>query len=66
MIQKRIDHCHRWINDFLQSEEAGSLRQFGSLQQLIVASSNAPLPSDLVAPSFQEAEAEEEEELEEP
>jgi transposase len=66
MIQKRIDHCHRWIHEFLQTEEAGSLRPFGSLQQLIATSSNTPMPSDLGPPTFQEAEAEEEEEIDEP
>ena len=66
VIQKRIAHCHRWIHEFLQTEEAGSLRPFGSLQQLIATSSNTPMPSDLGPPTFQEVEAEEEEEIDEP
>lgn len=30
-----IQHCHKWIDTFIQSDEAGSLKQYGSLQKLI-------------------------------
>jgi len=50
MIQKRIAHCHAWINAFIQTEEAGSLRQYGSLMQLVDADPRATLPSDLSPP----------------
>jgi hypothetical protein len=35
LCQKQIQHCHAWIERFIQSEEGGSLRQFSSLQQLL-------------------------------
>jgi hypothetical protein len=35
VIIKRIDHCHKWIDEFLQSDEGGSLKQFGTLQSII-------------------------------
>lgn len=32
---KAINHCHEWMNAFLQTDEAGDLQQFGSLQNII-------------------------------
>ena len=46
-IQKRIAHCHRWIDGFLDTEEAGSLRQYGTLDKLIVADPRMPSPADI-------------------
>ena len=46
IIQKRIAHCHKWIDSFLQSEEAGSLQQYGSLDKLIGADSRMATPAD--------------------
>ena len=47
MIQKRIAHCRKWIDAFLQTEEAGSLKQHGSLEALIALSPNAAAPADI-------------------
>ena len=35
LCQDVINHSHKFIDAFMQSEEGGNLRQFGSLQQLI-------------------------------
>jgi len=56
MIQTRIDHCHRWIDAFMQTDEAGSLRQYGTLDNLIAARSQVPIPSDIDAAGVDEAE----------
>jgi hypothetical protein len=47
MIQKRITHCHAWIDAFLQTEEAGSLQQYGSLDKLIAAAPDTATPADI-------------------
>jgi len=49
MIQKRIAHCHTWIDAFMQTEEAGSLRQYGSLMRLLDACPIALTPPDVSA-----------------
>ena len=35
LCQKQIQHCHGWMERLMQSEEGGSLHQFGSLQVLL-------------------------------
>jgi len=35
LCQKQIRHCHTWIEEFMQSEEGGSLQQFGTLAALL-------------------------------
>jgi len=35
LCQKQIRHCHAWIEQFMQSEEGGSLQQFGTLQAVL-------------------------------
>ena len=35
LCQKQIAHCHAWIERFMQSEEGGSLQQFGTLHALM-------------------------------
>jgi len=52
MIQKRIAHCHTWINAFMQTDEAGSLCQYGSLMQLVDADPPTTLPPDLPSPTL--------------
>ena len=47
MIQKRIAHCHKWIDAFLKKEEAGSLQHHGSLEALIAMSPHAAVPADI-------------------
>jgi len=47
MIQKRIAHCHTWIDAFMQTEEAGSLRQYSSLMRLVDTDPIAMPPPDL-------------------
>jgi transposase len=34
LCQKQIAHCHAWIEQFMQSEEGGSLQQFATLAAL--------------------------------
>jgi len=64
LCQKHIRHCHTWIEQFMQSEEGGSLQQFGTLAAL------TPLAAALIqteqidpppVPSDEEDEEEEEE-----
>jgi transposase len=50
MIQKRIAHCHAWIDTFMRTDEAGSLRQYGSLMKLVDADPVTRPPPDLSAP----------------
>ncbi len=49
MIRKRIQHCHTWIDAFLQTEEAGSLKAHKSLDLLIASDPNMQIPSDIEA-----------------
>ncbi len=42
LCQKQIRHCHTWIEQFMQSEQGGSLQQFGTLEALM------PLASALI------------------
>jgi hypothetical protein len=54
MIEKRIAHCHAWIDAFMQTEEAGSLCAFGTLDKLVAAHGNSPAPLDIDSSSVQE------------
>jgi transposase len=47
MLQKRIAHCHKWIDAFMQTDEAGSLKTFGSLNQLVATDSSTAKPDDI-------------------
>lgn len=48
MLQKRISHCHAWIDAFMRTEEAGSLQQYATLDQLIAAAdSMVSQPADI-------------------
>jgi len=54
MIQKRIAHCHTWIDAFMHTEEAGSLRQYGSLMRLVDTGPITMPPPDLSTPPIEE------------
>jgi len=56
MIQKRIGHCHAWIDAFMKTEEAGSLQAFGSLDKLVAADSSTAIPADIESVSTAEEE----------
>ena len=64
LCQKQIAHCHAWIERFMQSEEGGSLQQFGSLQALLPLAA-ALLEAGDLAPDPAPLAAEDEEEQEE-
>ncbi len=59
MIQKRIKHCHAWIDAFMKTEEAGSLQAYGSLDALIQAKPDTATPSDIESIRAEEAESDE-------
>jgi hypothetical protein len=47
-ICKCIEHCHKWIDAFLKTEEAGSLKQYETLTSLVdKLDLNATMPSDV-------------------
>jgi hypothetical protein len=56
MIQKRIAHCHAWIDAFMQTEEAGSLQAFRSLAQLVAADPSTATPADIESSSMEESD----------
>jgi transposase len=65
MIQKRIHHCHKWIDAFMQTEEAGSLQAFGSLDNLVAAGSGTSAPADIESVSTEDALASADADMEE-
>ncbi len=54
MIQKRIRRCHKWIDGFMQTEEAGSLRAFSSLDKLVTVDSSTAIPTDIESASIED------------
>ena len=59
LCQKQIQHCHAWIEDFMRSEQGGSLQQFASLQDLLPlagALTNTDDAAPAVVPPAQENE----------
>jgi hypothetical protein len=62
LCQKQISHCHKWIDAFMQSEEGGSLQQFGSLQVLQPLAAALQQCDDAASTTAPHAEDEEEEE----
>jgi hypothetical protein len=64
LCQKQIQHCHEWIERFVQSEEGGSLHQFDSLQALLPLAA-ALLKADDLAPDSVPLEEEDEEDQDE-
>jgi hypothetical protein len=64
LCQKQIAHCHAWIEQFMQSEEGGSLHQFMSLQALLPLAIALVKADDLApdtVPPIEEDEEEQEE-----
>ena len=64
LCRKEIAHCHKWIETFMQSEEGGSLQQFGTLQALMPLSGALSEADDVASPVTPTTEDEEEEEEE--
>jgi hypothetical protein len=61
LCQTQIQHCHAWIERFMQSEESGSLQQFGSLQVLQPLADALLKAEDATPPAAPPAEENEEE-----
>ena len=60
MIQKRIGHAHKWINNFMLTDDAGSLKSFSTLENLIAADPTIPRPTDMESTIMEEYEDDEE------
>ena len=60
MIQKRIDHAHKWINKFMLTDDAGSLESYSTLENLIAADPTMPRPIDIESTLMEEYEDDEE------
>ena len=63
LCQKQIRHCHAWIEQFMQSEEGGSLQQFATLaalEPLAAALTGIGDLAPIAAPPAEEAEEEQE------
>ena len=64
LCQKQISHCHAWIEQFMQSEEGGSLQQFATLaalKPLAAALTNIDDLAPAAAPPAEEDEVEQQE-----
>lgn len=61
LCQKQIQHCHAWIERFMQSEEGGSLRQFNVLHALLPLAAALIKAEDATPPAAPPAEENEEE-----
>jgi hypothetical protein len=61
LCQKQIAHCHAWIERFMQSEEGGSLQQFGCLKALVPLATALLKSDELAAIAVQPAGEDEEE-----
>jgi len=64
LCQKQIQHCHTWIEQFMQSDEGGSLQQFATLaalKPLAAALTNIGDLTPIAAPPAEEDEEEQEE-----
>ena len=64
LCQKEISHVHTWIEQFMQSEEGGSLQRFADLHALMNASANDAKADDLAVMALPLTKEEEEEEEE--
>jgi DDE superfamily endonuclease/Winged helix-turn helix len=62
LCQKQIAHCHAWIQRFMQSEEGGSLQQFGTLQALLPLAEALQQSEEVPATPAPAAEDDEEDE----
>jgi transposase len=47
MVKKRISHCHKCIDEFLSTDDAGSLHQYKTLENLITALPGLRVPADI-------------------
>jgi transposase len=61
LCRKEIAHCHKWMEEFMQSEEGGSLQQFGGLKALMPLSAALSEAHEVTGPVAHTAEDEEEE-----
>ena len=61
LCQKVISHCHKWMQQFMKSEEGGSLQQFADLKALMQVPAKDLKADDLasMAPPTEEEEEEE-------
>jgi len=57
MVQKRIAHCHGWIDAFMSGEEAGSLQAYGSLDKLVAADPSTAAPDDIASADTEDADS---------
>jgi hypothetical protein len=64
LCQKQIQHCHTWIEQFMRSEEGGSLQQFATLAALKPLAAALINIGDLAPPAAPPAEEDEEEQEE--
>jgi hypothetical protein len=62
LCQKQIKHCHAWIEQFMQSEQGGSLQQFSSMQALMPLAAALQQCDDAAFSTAPPAEEDEEEE----
>jgi hypothetical protein len=64
LCQKEISHCHTWIEQWMKSDNGGSLQQFADLSALTHTPSEALKANDIAAipPPAAEEEADEQEE----
>lgn len=60
LCQKQIAHCHAWMEQFMRSEEGGSLQQFATLDALkplaAALANTEDLPAGTVPPADEEGE----------
>ena len=56
LCQKQIQHCHAWIEDFMRSEQGGSLQQFASLPALLPLAAALTNTEDAAPPAVPPAE----------
>jgi hypothetical protein len=61
LCQKVITHCHKWIEQFMQSDDGGSLQQFKDLETLMKAPAEAVKVDDIALVVIAPAETDEEE-----
>jgi hypothetical protein len=64
LCQKQIQHCHAWIERFMQSEEGESLQQFSTLKQLLPLAAALLKSHEGTATAVPSAEEDEEEQEE--
>jgi len=63
LCQKQIQHCHAWIENFMWSEQGGSLRQFATLRALLPLAAALTNTDDVAPDAVPPTEENEEEEV---